>query len=67
MATKKLSPKARHIANPKVQVGETNPPRADERYETDARGTSDQDGNAEHARKLDAPKRPSERGKSARR
>jgi hypothetical protein len=57
MASKKLSPKARHLANPAVEVQETNAPRADEKYETDTRGTSDQDGNAEHARKLDAPER----------
>ena len=66
MASKKLSPKARHIANPAVRVAETNAPQADEKYETDARGMSDQDGNAEHARKLDAPNRGA-RGKSARR
>jgi hypothetical protein len=65
MASKKLSPKARHIANPKVRVSETNPARADERYETDARGPADQDGNAEHARKLDAPDGNAGRGKPA--
>lgn len=67
MASKKLSPKARHIANPSVPVKETNAPRADDKYETDARGTSDQDGNAEHARKLGAAERAGARGKGERR
>lgn len=67
MASKKLRPKARHLANPNVRVAETNPPRADEKYETDARGPGDQDGNAEHARKLGAPDREGGSGKSAQR
>lgn len=67
MASKKLSPKARHLANPAVPVKETNPSRAGEKYETDARGAADQDGNAEHARKLDAPERADVRGRPVRR
>jgi hypothetical protein len=67
MASKKLSPKARHLANPAVRVKETNPSRADQKYETDTRGAADQDGNAEHARKLDAPERQSPHAKIERR
>ena len=50
-SNKKLVPKTGRLANPAVPVAATNPKTADASYEADARGSADQDGNQEHARR----------------
>jgi len=61
-ANKRLIPKTGTLANPKVPVDATNPQKSNQTYEADARGTADQDGNQEHARRQGAA---SPRGQSA--
>ena len=53
-SNKKLVPKTGKLANPEVPVDATNPKTAGPDYEADGRGTSDQDGNEEHARRKNA-------------
>lgn len=57
-ANKRLVPKTGKLANPEVPVEATNPRKASQNYEADARGTSDQDGNQEHARRQGAAGAP---------
>jgi len=51
MASRKLSPEAGKLNNPRVPTHAVNRPVADDEYQLDQRNTADQDGNAEQARK----------------
>ena len=51
MASKKLTPHADKLTNPRVPPGETNPPHAGSDYQLDQRNAGDRDGNAEQAKK----------------
>jgi len=55
---KRLIPKTGKLANPKVPVDATNTQKSNRTYEADARGTSDQDGNEEQARRQGAAPPP---------
>jgi hypothetical protein len=54
MATKKLSPDAKQLANPKVGIDEAPPGEANRDPEPDGRSPHDRDGNHAHGRKLRA-------------
>jgi hypothetical protein len=69
-SNKRLIPKTGKLANPDIPVEATNPKKVSQRYEADARGAADQDGNQEHARGQGAggtPRRSADKPRHAKR